>query len=321
MLFRSYKFAKNWRVNVDAGIPVDYSLESKRRFAGMSLDAENLFDHWNGNAYMIQQTVDGVADRDAVGGEVRYIKNGNSLYMTLDYDTMFKEYNIASIQGSVQTKGQTNITLLYDQRKAPPLTITNAIIGQSVTTVRELLQTRTEEQLREQSLATTALVKQAQASITTPLSGAWQLGADYRLTNVGALPAYEDIPATPSTGNIHGGTVQVIGSNLYSQRDINVFSVSLLKGETYRGKYVSYSNLSGVGEKWTLEPALRFYTQVDNTDTQIERYTAVMRVNFAVGQKLSFEVEYDFEKSKTQTALQDETAVHEFFYLGYRYSF
>ncbi len=316
-----YKFAKNWRINADAGIPVDYSLESKRRFFGLSLDAENLFDNWNGNAYVIRQTVDGVPDREAVGGEIRYFKDGNSLYTTLDYDTMFKELNVAAIQGTVQTKGQTNYTLLYEERKAPPLAVTNAIFGQAVSTVEELLQTRTHEQLREQAEATTAKVKQVMASVTTPINSAWQFSADYRLTNVGALPAYENIPATPSTGNIHGVTLQAIGSNLYSARDINVFSVTFLKSQTYHGEFLSYSNLTGFGDKWTLEPALRAYSQVDNTETKIRRYTAVLRVSYALKQNLSFEAEYDMEQSTTQSVMQDEKALNEFFYLGYRYSF
>jgi hypothetical protein len=316
-----YKFAKNWRINADAGIPVDYSLESKRRFFGLSLDAENLFDNWNGNAYVIRQTVDGVPDREAVGGEIRYFKDGNSLYTTMDYDTMFKELNVVAIQGSVQTKGQTNYTLLYEERKAPPLAVTNAIFGQAVSTVEELLQTRTHEQLRAQAAATTAKVKQVMASVTTPINSAWQFSADYRLTNVGALPAYENIPATPSTGNIHGATIQTIGSNLYSARDINVFSISFLKGETYHGEYLSYGNLTGFGEKWTLEPALRAYFQVDNMETKTRRYTTVLRVSYALKQNLSFEAEYNVEQSNVQSVMQNDKALNEFFYLGYRYSF
>ena len=316
-----YRFARNWRINVEAGVPVDYSLDSKRRFAGLSLDVENLFKYWNGNTYVIRQTVDGIADREAVGGEIRYFKDGNSLYATLDYDTLFKKLNVATIQGSVLTSGQTTYTLLYDQRKAPPLSVTNAIFGQPVSSIEELLKTRTEAQLREQAVATTAQVKQVMASVTTPVNSRWQLGADYRLTNVGALPAYENIPESPSTGNIHGVTLQTIGSNLYSRRDINVFSFSWLKSPTYHGEYLSYSNLSGFGEKWTLEPSLRAYSQVDNMDSRSRRYTAVLRISYALKQSLSLEGEYDVEKSITQSALQNENALHEFFYLGYRYTF
>lgn len=316
-----YKFTKNWRVNAEVGSPVDYGLDSKRYFYGLSLDVENIFDSWSGNVYAIRQMVDGIPDREAVGGEIRYFKNGNSLYSMVDYDTLFKKVNIATIQGSVQTKGQTTFTVLLDQRKAPPLSTTNAVFGQPVTSVRQLLLTNTEDELHLKALAITSDVKQVLASVTTPVSASWQLSADYRLTNVGPLPAYNDIPATPGTGNITSYTLQAIGSNVYSRRDINVFGGTWLKSPLFHGESVSYSNLTGLGAKWTLEPSLRWYTQRDTTETKSDRYTAVLRLTYAWKENISFDGEYDLERSITQTLVQREVALHRFFYLGYRYSF
>lgn len=316
-----YKFAKDWRINVEAGEPVDYGLDSNRYFYGLSLDAENIFDNWSGNVYGIRQMVDGIPDREATGGEIRYFKNGSSLYSTLDYDTLFNKVNIATVQGSIQTKGLTTFTILYDFRKAPPLSTTNAVFGQPVTSISALLKTNTEDQLRQQALAVTADVTQVLASVTTPVTASWQLGADYRLTNVGPLPAYNDIPATPGTGDIHGVTLQAIGSNLYSRRDINVFSTTFLTSPTFHGESVAYSNLTGIGEKWTLEPSLRFYTQSDTTDTKTNRYTAVLRLTYAIRQSISLEGEYDLERSIVDTPLQRDTATNQFFYVGYRVTF
>jgi len=316
-----YKFAKNWRINLEAGEPVDYGLDSNRYFYGLSLDAENIFDNWSGNVYAIRQRVDGIPDREATGGEVRYFKNGSSLYSTLDYDTLYNKINIATIQGSVQTAGLTTFTVLYDFRKAPPLSTTNAVFGQPVTSISELLKTNTEDQLRQQALAVTADVTQVLASVTTPVTASWQLGADYRLTNVGPLPAYNDIPATQGTGDINSVTLQAIGSNLYSHRDINVFSTAFLTSPTFHGESVAYSNLTGIGEKWTIEPSLRFYTQSDNTDTKTNRYTAVLRLTYAIRQSVSLEGEFDLERSIIDTPLQRDTATNQFFYVGYRVTF
>jgi tetratricopeptide (TPR) repeat protein len=316
-----YKFAKNWRINAEVGSPVDYGLDSTRYFYGLSLDAENIFESWSGNVYAIRQMVDGIPDREAIGGEIRYFKNGNSLYSELDYDTLFNKVNIATIQGSIQTKGQTTFTVLYDQRKAPPLATTNAVFGQPVNSISELLLTNTEDQLRQKALAVTADVKQVLASVTTPLSASWQFGADYRLTNVGPLPGYNDIPATPGTGNIYSYTLQAIGSNLYSSRDINVFSGTWLKSPQFHGESVAYSNLSGFWTKWTLEPSLRWYTQRDSTDTKTDRYTAALRLTYAWKKQFSLEGEYDVERAIIESPMQRESALQQFFYVGYRYSF
>ncbi|MEO8156558.1 MAG: tetratricopeptide repeat protein [Betaproteobacteria bacterium] len=322
-----YGLTKNWRVNAVAGVPVDYYIDSKRYFYGLNVEAERIADYWSGNAYVINQLVDGIADRSAVGGEVRYFRNGNSLYTLLDYDMLFHKVNIATLQGTVQTKGLTTFTLLLDQRKAPSLATSNAVYGQMTTSVSTLLQTYTQEQLRQQALGITSDVKQVLASVTTPVSKSWQLGADYRLTNVGALPGVTDpvtgivLPATPGTGNIYGYTLQAIGSNLYSGRDINVLSATYLKAPTYHGAYVSYNNLTGLGPNWTLEPAIRYYTQRDDTDTRINRYTAVLKLSYVWGQHVSLEGEYDFEKTITESALQREDARNQFFYVGYRVTF
>lgn len=322
-----YGLTRNWRVNAVAGTPVDYNIDSKRYFYGLNLDAERIADYWSGNAYVINQLVDGIPDRRAVGGEIRYFRNGNSLYSLLDYDVLFHKVNIATLQGTVQTKGQTTFTLLLDQRKAPSLAVSNAVYGQTTTSVSTLLQTYTQEQLRQQALGITSDVKQVLASVTTPVSKSWQIGADYRLTNVGALPSVTDpvtgivLPATPGTGNIYGYTLQAIGSNLYSGRDINVLSTTYLRSPTYHGSYVSYSNLTGLGAKWTVEPAMRYYTQRDIMDTRINRYTAVLKLSYTWGQNVSLEGEYDFEKTITQSALQREDAQNQFFYVGYRVTF
>jgi hypothetical protein len=229
--------------------------------------------------------------------------------------------NIATIQGSIQTKGQTTFTVLLDQRKAPPLTTTNAVFGQPVNSISALLLTNTEDQLHQKALAVTADVKQVLASVTTPLSASWQLGADYRLTNVGPLPAYNDIPATPGTGNIYSYTLQAIGSNLYSSRDINVFSGTWLESPLFHGASVAYSNLSGFWTKWTLEPSLRWYTQRDSTDTKTDRYTAALRLTYAWKKQISLEGEYDVERAIIESPMQRERALQQFFYVGYRYSF
>ena len=322
-----YGVSKNWRVNAVAGVPVDYNLDSKRHFYGLNVDAERIADYWSGNAYVINQLVDGISDRRAVGGEVRFFKNGTSLYSLLDYDALFHKVNIATLQGSVQTQGLTTFTLLLDQRKAPSLATNNAVFGQPTSSISTLLQTYTESQLRQQALGITSDVKQILASVTTPVSKSWQVGADYRLTNVGALPGATDpatgvvLPPTPGTGNIYGYTLQAIGSNIYSGRDISVLSTTYLKSPTYHGSYLSYNNLTGLGPNWTAEPAVRYYTQHDNMDTRINRYTAVLKLSYMWGQNVSLEGEYDFEKTITESPLQREDANNQFFYVGYRVTF
>jgi len=320
------RVSPNWRVNAVAGAPVEYpQIDSRRRFAGMNVDFENLAERWYGTVYLLNQTVDGILDRRAVGSELRYLRGGNSLYGLLDYDTSYKETNIAMLQATLQTKGGTVFNALLDRRRAPTLATTNAIFGQSTTSIRTLLQTVTEEQLREQARNITATVTQAMLGFTTPVHPKWQIGLDARLTNVGALPATEvnniPIPAQPATGDIWSYVFQAIGSRLYSSRDINVFSATRLTSPNFDGVLLSYNNVSVPFEGWTLEPSLRYYAQTDTLDIKLRRLTPGLRMTYRLRGSISLESEYTQERSRTTSPLQEEDSVHHFWYAGYRVDF
>jgi len=316
-----------FRANVVAGAPVDIRLESKRQFYGFNVDAEGLADHWSGNAFIIEQTVDGVLDRRAIGGEVRYFNGGRSLYSLVDYDVAFKAFNITMVQGTWQMENQTTYNLLFDKRKAPLLATTNAVIGQPTSSISTLLQTSTLEQLRQRAEALTADVTQALLGVTTPIGSKWQVGSDLRLTAVGALPAVIDpltgltIPATPATGNIYSYTVQAIGSNLYSSRDIDSFNITFQRSPAFQGQFYSWNNLSALNERWTIEPALRFYHQIDEFGTRLQRITPGLRLTYRWRNHLALESEFTLEKTTTKSATTEDSSTRRFFYVGYRYDF
>ena len=316
-----YAFVPKWRVNAVGGMPSDYGIDSTRYFYGLSVDAEGLAERWSGSLYALNQVVDGVTDRRPVGAELRYVDPFRSVYSLFEYDVWFNQVNIAMFQGTWQTPGRTAFNVLLDRRKAPPLATSNSVIGQPSTSVKTLLQTQSLAQLRAQAAALTADVTQVLASVTTPVGLSWQLGADFRLTNVGALPAVGDIPATPATGNIYGYTVQAIGNNLYSGRDINVFSGTFLTGPTYDGVYLAYNNLTALNGVWTLEPSLKLYFQQDTLDVKLRRVTPGLRLTYRVRDGIALEGEYIYEQAHTKSAAQQDDSTHQFFYVGYRVDF
>jgi tetratricopeptide (TPR) repeat protein len=316
--------ADKWRLNAAGGVPVEYpSIDSERWFWGTSLEYENLGDAWSGNLFYVDQRTDGILDRRAVGTEVRYFRGGTSLFSLLDYDTSYKEWNIAMLQATWQSEGRTTLNLLYDRRKAPVLSTTNAIFGQPTTSIKTLLQTLTEEQIRQQARDVTATATQALIGLTTPVSPHWQLGADARLTNVGALPSVVvngiTIPAQPATGNIYSYDVQAIGSNLYSSRDTNVFSATYVTAPTFDGYQLSYNNLSLLQGRWTVEPSLRYYSQKDTQEVTLDRWTPGLRLTYRVRESFALEAELIWEKTRTVGPTSRDDATRGFFYVGYRW--
>jgi hypothetical protein len=315
--------AQNWRASAAIGLPVEYpEIEAKRQFWTASLEFDNLAGAWSGNFFITNQTVDGIRDRQAVGNETRYLSDGLSVFTLLDYDMSFEEWNITMLQGTWQSEKRVIVNFMYDRRRAPLLATTNAILGQGTTSIATLLETMTEEQLRQQALDVTAIVTQAQLGFTVPLGAKWQAGADARLTNVGALPAIIvngiEIPAQPATGNIYTYDFQLIGTNLYSARDTSVLALTLLDGPAQTGHQVSYSNLSMLG-RWTLEPSLRYYAQDDIAGISLTRWTPGLRLSYRIRETLALEGEASWERTRTVGPASQEDTSRQFFFVGYRW--
>ena len=316
-----YSFVPKWRVNAVAGVPSESLFETQRRFYGVSVDAEGLGDKVSGSLYLMQQTVDGEIDRRAVGADVRYFDSGRSMYSLVDYDTLYKAVNIASVQGSWQTEGNTTFSLLLDRRTAPMLATANALLPMANRSLTDLLATRSLDAVRQLAKATTAYANQALLGVTWSVSPTWQIGTDARLTNIGALPAYETIAAQPGTGNIWSYSVQAIGTNLYSLRDVHVIGATYIDAPAYTGKLISYNNLSVVWENLQLEPSIKYYTQSDRSGLRLKRWTPGLRASYKLAEKVSLESEISVERSRSTGPTLDDTATRVFFYLGYRYEF
>ena len=317
----TYPVASGWKVDVMGGVPANplVSAPSERLLAAV-VEADGLFDRWGGDAYVIDQTTQGIANRRAIGAEARYSDELFSMYSLLDYDVLFRKVNAVSLQGSFQAPSQTTITLLLDTRKAPSLQMTNALISSGAASLKDLLQMQTLDEVRAAALATSAQAKQGLVSVSRPISAKWQLTTDLRYSSVGALPAVGNFEATPATGAQYGATLQMTGSNLYSSRDINNFNLSVLSTPFFKGSQLSFNNLTGLRDNdITLEPSLRFYTQRDNQGVKLNRISPGLRGSYRLSPRGSVLGESLVEHSKTDGPVNKDTTNSIFFYLGYRY--
>lgn len=317
----AYPVGQGFKIDVMGGKPANnlVSAPGQRLFAAV-LEADGLFDRFGGNIYLIDQTVEGNTNRRAVGAEVRYSDDKVSIYSLVDYDTVFKGLNAVSLQGSVLAPAQTSVTLLLDARKAPTLQLTNALISSGQSSIDALLLTMPLDQAIALARATSATAKQALLSVSRPMSERWQLGMDLRYSEIGALPAVGIFEATPATGAQYGLSALLTGSNLYSTRDINTFSVSYLTTPMFKGAQLSYSNLTGLrGEVFTLEPSLRFYTQNSTDGVKTQRITPGLRLSYKYSSRTSLLGETIVERSKTDGPLNHDSSTSVFFYVGYRY--
>lgn len=317
----NWQYAPQWRLNAIAGKPAESTLETKRQFAGVSLDMGTFAEHWNTALYLFNQTADGITDRRALGGEVRYFDANSSLYSLVDYDIYFGALNTLLVQGNWQSSAGTSYNLLLDRRKTPSLQITNALTGETTTSIKTLLETRSEAEIKQLAEMRTQDSTMLSVGLTHPWNTTWQVGGDVRMTNVSSMPASGSLPATPSTGNEFAYTLQAIGSNIFSLRDVTVLSASQLDGSTYNGQSFSVSNRTTLQEKWTLDASLRLYRQKDNLGTKLTRISPTLKVAYQWKEKISFEAEGGMEINDTESATLQEKTDRKFYSVGYRWDF
>jgi len=313
--------SSSMRVNAVAGQLSDFTLGSKPVFYGASLDMGAV------TLYAINQTVDGVLDRRAVGTEIRYFEPTKTAFALLDYDTSYSTLNTAMVQGTLTPRPDRTYNVLLDHRRAPYMSTRNALNGAATTSIEELLQAMTESDLRSLALARTGASNLAQLGVTQQISEKWQLGGDIRVSNYEGLPASGttaltgQLPETPGTGNQWAVSPQLIGNNLYSSRDITVFSLSYLSGPLYRGQSFYVYSRAMLTDKWSVDAALQYYRQNYDSGMSMNRIMPMLRTAYQFKQSLSFDLEAGLERSHTEMGDQTSDVQRQFYSLGFRWDF
>jgi hypothetical protein len=318
----AYPIAQGLKLDVMGGVPASalVSAPGERLFAAV-LEADTFAEHWGGNFYLLNQSTEGITNRRALGAEIRYAGEQWSLNTMADFDAVFKMLNALSVHGSVQLPQQTTVTMLVDERRAPSLQLTNALISSGAASLKTLLQVQSLAQVQQSALNTSAIARQLLISASRPLNPQWQLSGDLRYSAIGALPQVGDFEAQPATGGQFSLGSQLTGTNLYSQRDINNFNLSVMSTPFFKGVQFSYNNLTGLreGQDLTFEPSVRLYMQRDKQDVKLMRFGPGARLSWRYSQRSSLlgELLYEYARSDGPTNHDHSSSV--FFYLGYRH--
>lgn len=327
----SYGSAENWKTNAVVGRVVDFTNVTKPVFYGMSVDRGPV------SLYAINQTVDGYQDRKAIGSEYRYFEGRNSAYAQLDYDLYFKALNAAMVNGMVGINDVgTNLIFMLDHRRVPSLSIRNALNGGTATSVSQLMQIMTQNELRSLALSRTGTSNFSQLGVTHPVSPKWQVGADVKLSNVSGLPATDPafaalpadqqlligiLPTTAGTGSTRTLTGQVIGNNIVSNLDIWSVSVNFMSGSLSSGRSIFIYNHQVPKERWAVDTSWLYFKQDNLGSGVVTRNTPMVRATYRYKDNLSFDGDFGLEFSNASGAFQTSSSSRKFFSLGLNWDF
>lgn len=298
-----YGDAQSLRVNAVAGKLVDYSQGSKPSFAGASVDSGPV------SVYALNQTVEGVVDRRALGAEFRQFKEKQTIYALLDYDTYFKVVNTAQAMGSTSMPGY-NLNYMIDHRR--PVSVRNALYGEAVSSVAALgLQS---DGLRNLALSRTTITNMGQIGASMPLRKNWQGTANLRLSNTTGLAPL------PGRGLEKGINAQLIGSNLYKEGDTWSAGAGLNFGQA-RGSNLFLYNHTGFNNGVMLDTSLQYSNSSDQFGGKSIRRSPTLRGSYRLKESLFIDADGGLEFINYSGPSQSTKTTRYSYSLGFRWDF
>ncbi|HEY6094679.1 MAG TPA: hypothetical protein VIU93_06980 [Gallionellaceae bacterium] len=328
-----YGITPDWRINVVAGQLADQTVGDQPKFVGGSIDF-GVRSAFGGSFYYISQTVSGITDRQAVGGNLRYFEPRKTVFAMVDYDTQFQQLNMFTLQGSLNSESGVDYNFMLDRRRTPSLSIRNAVNGTTASIQTLLDNGWTTDDLIALADSRTATANLAMFGFTNHLSERWQLGTDVTLSNITGLdqsgtlnPDFTTgiegfVPATPPTGNAWTVSERLIGNDVIATHDLTLFSVSLSRTEQVTGKSFLMNNHAFLREPWVLDSTLRLFWQDDYLGGTAITIAPSAKIGYLMRTSLTLEAEAGLDWTRnTPNEMQTSTTVRQYFALGFRWNF
>ena len=151
-----YRVVDGFTPHVLAGQNVSYyDLGYNKKFTAVRTELGKRKSKLTGNAFAVAQDVDGVTDRQALGGDFRYSAGVHSFFGGVDYDVYFNALNLMNLRWGWQLSEKSRVNLSYDYRKL--IMFSTALYNMNVYTgntsrmlrIDELTQIFSEERAKE----------------------------------------------------------------------------------------------------------------------------------------------------------------------------
>ena len=283
------------RVELEAvfGKPV-YStangVDSDRTFYGLSAGFGPIGDNLDVRAFVLQQDIGGMTDRQAVGGELRYFGENKSFWGMIDYNPEFDELGSLFIQGSWRMPSNFTITGLFDRRQSPYLSLGNAMIGQFVEDFSELTILYTADEIRQFAIDRSATTSTATLGLSRPLTPKLQLGFNASRSSVEETPESGGVLANPASTYSYY-SLDLVASSLFTERDVTIFALRYSDSESSNVTTLNIDSRFQVGRAWRISPRIRVdYRKFSTDGSEQWIYTPGLRLEYRLGRKVRFEL-------------------------------
>lgn len=277
---------------VTAGFPVEFGeplrLQTDKFFAGFAVDLE-LARSWFVEIFGVYYAAEGFVDRVGIGGEVRYFQDGVSLSGLVDFDVYHRFLNVAFVSASWQLSESTHVQGMVDHRASPLLRTENALIGESLSHLKQLLLSRKEiERLARDRTARSTF---ASVGINHRVDSDLFLSGDIGVSHFGEADFGGDASEPLSFGPEVFVTAQVLANGLWMDGSISALSLRYRRGDTSSQLAFLFDGRSPSFAGFRLGPQIMLdYRSVNGSKT--------------VGVEPAIRVEYNYRQFRADARLQ-----------------
>jgi len=254
-------------IHVQAGFPVPSSRTDRvvrdRKFYGLSVDYAPPDAKYAVTAYWYDQRSHGLVDRRAIGIEGRYSTKGIALFGLVDVDVEFGKLSHFFLSATIPMAGGASLSVQADQQYYPPLSLTNAVIGQPVPRLEELKHLFDQPTLRQLAEDRSARSRNLTLTYTRPLSEHWTAQLDLTVANTGPTPASAGVEAIPGSGTeIYAGG-QLVGNGIFRSSDTLIAGLRYASTERFHIIDGELAARLPLGPGLAIEPRLRVARRTD----------------------------------------------------------
>ncbi|NOU05123.1 MAG: hypothetical protein HOO99_02965 [Hyphomicrobiaceae bacterium] len=322
----SWQASQAVRFNAIAGSPVerrkDAPFKDDKYFYGASVDFGPLLGGFETSVYAIEQRDRSLLDRQAIGAEVRYLQPDKSMFAMVDYDTHFKVFNAAVLNGSVTLADKSTFTGAIDYRKAPFISAWTALQGQPFLTLYDLLKLKTKDEIDQLAIDRTASYKSAMLGYARPLTDKLQLSLDATVASISGTIASGGVDAVLPQGTEYYASAQLIGTGLFKQNDMYIGGIRYAHRPDSDLYVLDLSSRYPVSTDLRLSPRLRLgYRSGNDTDLKEISVMPSLLLNYAIKQDLNLELEVGAKWTRRDQLMIRDTSTDIFFTAGFRYDF
>jgi len=321
----SYGWRPDQRMHLTMGYPVESTrdaVETDRQFFGLAADFDGIFAGTDLTVFFNNQQSAGIDARRAIGAELHYAQENGNITGIVDYDVDFADLNMVMLLGTWRLSSGTTLSGLLDIRLNPILTTRNALIGQPVTTIDELLLTWTEEEIRQLAADRTAQARTLTIGASQPLGERFQLNVDLTVTEIDDTVASGGVAAIPGTGPQSYLSTNLVGAGLFGKGDVHMLNLRYGTGDNFTTSELSLDARYPIGRRVRLNPRLRFGTR-EGLQDGATRETMLLGLRLLVNTREHFRFEFEVGANRSTRTEALGTSDTSGYYVdaGYRASF